>query len=783
MRQAKKRGAAKRIAAAVIGILVIAAVIFFVKLDMGKEKSEVETVTRAAASKALALALTDQKTCLTALEQSRFSEAEKSNWYAKYMDYLYQNGYLTTELVPATAAAAGEPLTYAEYRYIAEKLGISTETPEGMKPAMDNEKVPKDVWWQTFDQWLTSLSENPVETSELTVYGTASNLKTIAPWTVYTDRGTYGFEGLSMDRYMDRTIRVQARDGEIFRVSEIVSEQVLYQNVWIEQSGGGFMSTFYDGYYRSFAVENLQDNYGGTLADIQMSEGQVQKVTLKKDSIKGKVLAVKETSIEIQGYGDVPIGDNFRVYKTYGELGMQSRDDILVGYDLQQFVVADGKICAALTTRALETSNIRVLIRNSDFSSIYHDSVTFTADVPFTLRYGEDKSETFAAETVIDLPKDSPYLQEGRLSIETESYAGNIRLMSVDRSYGTPSYRGTMEFTKAESGILIVNDLLLEDYLCRVVPSEMPVSYGLEALKAQAVCARSYAYKQIEENACREYGAHVDDSTTYQVYNNSQEQPLANEAVQATYGQIITHQGQPITAYYFSTSCGHTTDMSIWNGDPGAFPYIQGRLMADSPDAVDLTNEDNFRKFIDDQDYPAYDSTYAWFRWRVSLSLKELTDRINSGLGSYTDNNPDSVLVQKADGSFEQQKISSIGKISSMEVTQRGIGGVINELVVHGSEHTIKILKQSAVRNLLGDAQNIIKKKDGTEVTDKALLPSAYFYLSAWEDNKGYDLVGGGNGHGAGMSQNAAAGMALAGKNYEEMIQFFYKDVELTALY
>ena len=97
------------------------------------------------------------------------------------------------------------------------------------------------------------------------------------------------------------------------------------------------------------------------------------------------------------------------VYKR--QLGMQSRDDILVGYDLQQFVVADGKICAALTTRALETSNIRVLIRNSDFSSIYHDSVTFTADVPFTLRYGEDKSETFAAETVIDLPKDSPYLQ------------------------------------------------------------------------------------------------------------------------------------------------------------------------------------------------------------------------------------------------------------------------------------------------------------------------------------------------------------------------------------
>ena len=93
--------------------------------------------------------------------------------------------------------------------------------------------------------------------------------------------------------------------------------------------------------------------------------------------------------------------------------------------------------------------------------------------------------------------------------------------------------RITVKLTRAENTALLGAgpvELDLEEYLLGVVPSEIYESSHIEALKAQAVCARSYAYKQIEENACREYGAHVDDSTTYQVYNNSQEQPLAGSA-------------------------------------------------------------------------------------------------------------------------------------------------------------------------------------------------------------------------------------------------------------
>ena len=62
----------------------------------------------------------------------------------------------------------------------------------------------------------------------------------------------------------------------------------------------------------------------------------------------------------------------------------------------------------------------------------------------------------------------------------------------------------------------MINELYLEDYLKKVVPSEMPASYEKEALKTQAVCARTYAYRQIQGNTYGAYGAHVDDSTSFQ---------------------------------------------------------------------------------------------------------------------------------------------------------------------------------------------------------------------------------------------------------------------------
>ena len=93
-------------------------------------------------------------------------------------------------------------------------------------------------------------------------------------------------------------------------------------------------------------------------------------------------------------------------------------------------------------------------------------------------------------------------------------------------------YPGELQYYEEAQGWVIINEVPLEEYLCRVVPSEMPSGYAAEALKAQAVCARTYAVWQMQEYAYPEYKAHVNDSVSYQVYNNVESQEETRQAVE-----------------------------------------------------------------------------------------------------------------------------------------------------------------------------------------------------------------------------------------------------------
>ena len=93
--------------------------------------------------------------------------------------------------------------------------------------------------------------------------------------------------------------------------------------------------------------------------------------------------------------------------------------------------------------------------------------------------------------------------------------------------------------SETTEGIAVINELDIEEYLKCVVPSEMPVSYGVNALKCQAVCARSYAYTQLENNYYGEYGAHVDDSVAFQVYKNTNINEDSSKAVDETNGSAV----------------------------------------------------------------------------------------------------------------------------------------------------------------------------------------------------------------------------------------------------
>jgi len=717
-----------------------------------KEKRN-QYIVRSQVSKSIALAFTTKEECETADIESWFSEKDQSSWYVKYMDYLYEQQLLSKELTEPTAKGAGGSFTYAEAKWLFQQLNVDSSVfEEEFREGNLEKPVSKETWWDMYEYVKeASPAGNEVRKKEIILYGTPSNLENAGSWEAYTDQEILGFEGIVLTPYIDQKIEVWIRGSDIIGVLKVLETTVIYENLWITDSGEGKAQVFLNGASRTFPVKKLEEDYGGTLADFEVSGGEVTKIRLKRETIKGKVLLASEEGIEIEGYGLVPLSEKFHIYKMYGELAEQQLSDIIVGYDSQEFIVADGKLCGAITKEAADAATIRVLLTTSGFQSIFHDVVKITSTAPFDLSYGET-TEHYEGGSVVEFNRENPAFLEGRMKV-LPSDENEIQILSLERSLGNPAYSGILEFSLASEGILIVNELTLEAYLTKVIPSEMPASFGLEALKAQAVCARSYGYKQIQNNAYSAYGAHVDDSTKFQVYNNLAPQEITLLAVSQTYGQVLSYQGEVVNAYYFATSCGATTDTGIWGSGPEEYPYLSGEMVTTANAGVDLSGEDNFYHFIKNTEYASFDKNASLYRWHTDISLEGL-----------------------------EKKIPGIGSINSLEVTKRGTNGIVMELVIHGSNGTKILENQSEVRSVLGDSSAILYKNDGTSTAGWDQLPSAFLVLEPKYQESiltGYTIYGGGYGHGVGMSQNAAAAMGKAGMTYVEILDFFYQGAEI----
>lgn len=738
-------------------LVVVTLMVIIVKLEPPRDG-----IIRAQAMKAMALALTDKEECEKRAKErgtSHFSAKEKDNWFVKYMDYLYDEGYLDPELTPASLASAQGYLTYAEAAYMAGQVSGKLKLQAGSTRNNRDQAFPEEDWWQLYGSILKETDpEGKVEEMEAVLYGTPSNLDQAESWTAYTTAGNFGFQGLALDAFLDCEIRFLARSGEMI-TSSLVSRNVVYENVWLAESDGRHFKAYLGTAYREFPVSAKlggEDGMAGNLADLHMEDGKLVKITMKRDRLSGKVLSVTEDAIEIEGYGEIPLAPNFHVYKVYGDFKVLNASDILVGYNLQEFVAADGKLCAALLEREFDAKTIRVLLMDTGFKSVFHASADLVlgsgADLEYENAKGKMVGERLEAGTQLAVGPDSPYLEYGRMII-TPDEPEAITIRSIERSQGTPVYSGSLEIKGTPEGLVLVNDLFLEDYLTKVVPSEMPPSYEKEALKAQAVCARTYAYRQIQGNTYSQYGAHVDDSTNFQVYNNTSANDKSTQAVKETYGKMLFYEDKPIEAFYFSTSCGRTADAGVWGTDSGKYPYLRAVEVKEGGKSLGKEDNDGFESYIKREDVIAYDTSYPMFRWQTDLP---------------------------ADVASAQ--MSGAGQIQDMTVTDRGPGGIAGELTVTGTDGTVTIKGQSAIRSALGNPSLIITKKDGGTMTGSATLPSAFIAIEKRTGEDGslsFHIYGGGFGHGVGMSQNGAQGMAKTGKGYKQILDFFYHGTEL----
>ena len=375
---------------------------------------------------------------------------------------------------------------------------------------------------------------------------------------------------------------------------------------------------------------------------------------------------------------------------------------------------------------------IRVLIKSRGFAQTTHTEVILHTTSGLKLINGGTIVECEPGQKITITPNDERF-QAGTIQVECLKEGEKITIASLERGYGVPSYRGKLELYKTAEGIVIVNELLLEEYLYAVVPSEMPASYELEALKAQAVCARSYAYNQSRDYAYPEYQAHVDDSTSFQVYGNSLEQESTICAVNETCGEKIWYRNQVATAYYYSTSCGKTASITAWGSEMGdSNRYLQ---------SISVCNKKG----------EAYESTLPWHRWTATVSERVMSDLVELNTGK------------------------EIGTLLNLAVTKQGDGGIVQELTVVGTMGKIVVETENKIRSALGGSGYTIEKQDGTIVNSSKLLPSAFFTIE--KKNGNYILHGGGYGHGIGMSQNGANEMAKQGETYKQILTTFYTGV------
>ncbi|NLW47451.1 MAG: SpoIID/LytB domain-containing protein [Firmicutes bacterium] len=304
-------------------------------------------------------------------------------------------------------------------------------------------------------------------------------------------------------------------------------------------------------------------------------------------------------------------------------------------------------------------------------------------------------------------------------------------------------YRGVIELIPKKIGLTVVNRVNLEEYLYGVVPAEIPATWPRAVLEAQAVAARTYALANL--GRYRIQGFDLLATPASQVYSGvTQEAPAVIEAVNATQGQILTFEGKPAAAFYYDNSGGYTESGAfVWGTDR---PYLQALpeqplIARDKPLAPDELSD----WLTSQPDCVTYREGYfvrSAYRWTLWVTRRQLESRIH--------------------------RKAKVGRIKAIIPMERGISGRVKRVMIKGTAGSY-ILNRESIPYRLGGLRStlfVVQPKLG-----KDGLPESFVFS------------GGGWGHGVGMSQSGAAGMASDGATASEILSYYYPGTELVNHY
>lgn len=499
-------------------------------------------------------------------------------------------------------------------------------------------------------------------------------------------------------------------------------QPVVLEDVFILSVGEETFSFLYD--YMTYDVEgSLAEPYLG-VANITIEDETITKISIKPDCIEDVLVAYTDNSITTKTNGIYNRKETLPIYHVVDDKVTQvDWKATMIGVSNLQYVLDNGIISAILIKEETVPTDIRVVIKNGD--DIFYNNVYI---------------KTRSNGAIIDA---AAQITANGGNILTLSDGFGLELCDSNGNALESPYEGYLHVCPTENGYVLVNELDMETYLKYVVPSEMQISFGHEALKAQAVCARTYAYSQMHNQSYAAYGANIDDSTAFQAYHNTGRYPESDAAVDETAGEVITCDGEPITCYYYSTSPGVTNDMSAWESDNTDYIACGGMEFSNG---LNLQMESDFSKFINQQ-AECYDAGSSFYRWSAILDISNILDE-------------------------------SKGALQSLDIKERNEAGYITAIELQYANTTEILRNENDIRTVLGAYQTEIHLNNDQVRTDLSMVPSACFEVAEVSDGK-IVIRGGGFGHGIGMSQYGAKGMAEQGYGYKDIIAYYYENVEV----
>jgi SpoIID/LytB domain protein len=358
-----------------------------------------------------------------------------------------------------------------------------------------------------------------------------------------------------------------------------------------------------------------------------------------------------------------------------------------------------------------------------------------------------------------------------QLSFTVGGYRYNRNIVSITSKkqqfqVNEEQHFGSLRFQPNTYGTYtLVNQVPTETYLRGVVPYEIGFNAPETAIQAQTIIARTYALRNLRRFQIDGYELCAD--TQCQVYKGiATTNPTVDRAIQATAGQVLTHKQELVDALYSSTTGGVTAAFQeVWEGEPR--PYLIAKIDALPKGLWDLSKqslakESNLRAFINlKQGFN--EATWQTFRWKTETPIAQLNNHLRQFLRQ------------------SQHPFANFKSIQTLTVVARSHGGRVQRLQVTTDLGTIELVKDDILRAF--EAPNsllfYIEPLYAASPTQSSSSPSA---PQPQKILKGYAFIGGGFGHGVGLSQTGSYHLSQQGWSAAEILKFYYPGTQVQLL-